>query len=346
MNTTTYRTSRKDAKTQRRKPSGSFASLRLCAIISTLVIFGCKEKEVRVLSQDRLTVEYTMDRETILVGDPVELVVTAYYPTNGVLKLPEIGREKDIVLLKRDWEYIPREDGLIQSESRYSITSFRLGEHPISTNDIFCTVNEETFTTNFPPIVLNVESSLSGNATSEIADIKPVQKLPGRIPRWIWVVLGSAAIAFLVGLITSRLWKNRATLIPSAPPVPPHVIALKALQSLMNKGLLEQDKCKPFYTELSLILRTYLEGRFNLNAPDETTEEIVEELSRSPELNGGQRNILQDFMRQADMVKFAKGHPDRTTMESAFNTTKQFVEETKQQNDFATKERIELKEEE
>jgi hypothetical protein len=97
----------------------------------------------------------------------------------------------------------------------------------------------------------------------------------------------------------------------------------------MSKGLLEQDECKPFYTALSLILRSYLEGRFNLNAPDETTEEIIEELSRSPELNGQQRNILQEFMRQADIVKFAKGHPDRTTMESAFHTTKQFVEETK-----------------
>lgn len=309
-----------------------------------LSLFGCKKEESKTYPQDRLTVEYAIDRETILVGDPVALVVTAYYPTNGVLKLPEIGREKDIVLLKRDWENIPREDGLIQSESRYSITSFRLGEQPVSTNDIVCTVNEETFTTNFPSIVLRVESSLSGNATSELADIKPVQKLSGRIPRWIWVVLGSAAIAFFVGLITSKLWKNRATLIPSAPPIPPHVIALKALQSLMNKGLLEQDECKPFYTELSLILRTYLEGRFNLNAPEETTEEIVEALSRSPELNGGQRNILQEFMRQADMVKFAKGHPDRTTMESAFNTTRQFVEETKQEENFATKEHIEPKE--
>ena len=320
----------------------SFAPLCLCAMLIPLL--GCSPEEPKVFPEDRLTVEYTIDRETILVGDPVELVVTAYYPTNGVLKLPEIGREKDIVLLKRDWENIPREDGLIQSESRYSITSFRLGEQPVSTNDIVCTVNEETFTTNFPSIVLHVESSLSGNATSELADIKPVQKLPGRIPRWIWVVLGSAAIAFFVDLITSKLWKNRATLIPSAPPIPPHVIALKALQSLMNKGLLEQDECKPFYTELSLILRTYLEGRFSLNAPEETTEEIVEALSRSPELNGGQRNILQEFMRQADMVKFAKGHPDRTTMESAFNTTRQFVEETKQEENFATKERIEPKE--
>jgi hypothetical protein len=48
-------------------------------------------------------------------------------------------------------------------------------------------------------------------------------------------------------------------------------------------------------------------------------------------------------MRQADMVKFAKGRPDRATMESAFDTTQQFVEETKQAEEIATKERIELK---
>ena len=169
---------------------------------------GCRQEEERVLPQDRLTVEYSVDRETILVGDPVELVVTAYYPTNGVLKLPEIGREKDIVLLKRDWENIPREDGLIQSESRYAITSFRLGAHPVSTNNIRCTLNDQSYTTNFPPVVLNVESSLPETATAELADIKPVQKLPGRMPRWIGVVVGSAALAFLVGLITSRLWKT------------------------------------------------------------------------------------------------------------------------------------------
>jgi hypothetical protein len=43
------------------------------------------------------------------------------------------------------------------------------------------------------------------------------------------------------------------------------------------------------------------------------------------------------------MVKFAKGHPDRTTMESAFATTQQFVEETKQEQEVAAKERKELK---
>jgi hypothetical protein len=304
-------------------------------LISLLAVSltGCKPEEQKVYPQDQLTVEYSVDHDSIMLGDPVELTVTAYFPTNGTLTLPEIGREKDIVLLSRDWTDIPREDALTQSESRYSLTSFRLGEHMVTTGMISCAVGDQTFTTNFPAVTLHVQSSLNTDSPSHIADIKDMQKLPGRIPVWIWIVFATAAAAFLIGLITSKLWKNRENLIPKAPRIPPYLLALQALETLKNKGLLEKDECNPFYTELSLILRSYLEGRFKLNAPDETTEEIIEELSKSPELNGSQRNILQEFMRQADIVKFAKGRPDRSTMESAFSATKQFVEETKNQTD-------------
>ena len=322
---------------------GASCSVAVWLASSLLLFSGCKKEEPTTYQEDRLTVEYSIDRETIFVGDPVELIVTAYFPTNGTLKLPEIGREKDLMLLKRDWADIPREDGLTQSESHYSLTSFRPGIHLVSTGMISCVVGDQTFTANFPTVSLNVESSLEEGASSTIADIKPVHKLPGRIPPWLWISLLVALAAFLVGLITSRFLKKKTEERPAPPPIPPHIIAEHALSALKSKGLLEKDECKPFYTELSLILRTYLEGRFKLNAPDETTEEIVDELSRSPELDGAQRNILQAFMRQADMVKFAKGHPDRTTMESAFDTTEQFVEETKQQDDLATKERRELK---
>ncbi|MEE9367301.1 MAG: hypothetical protein V3V05_00400 [Pontiella sp.] len=320
-----------------------FNSSHILILAFAITLMGCTPDEPKAIPADQLTVEYRIDRESIMVGDPVELIVSAYFPTNGTLELPEIGREKDVILLKRDWENIERDDGLSQSESRYSITSFRLGDHVVSTNHISCIVGDKTYITNFPNIVLKVSTSLEVDASSEIADIKSVHHLPGRIPAWLWMIPAVAAIAFLSGLISSKLWKNRATLIPGAPPIPPHVLAFRALEVLKNKGLLEQDECKPFYTELSLILRTYLEGRFDLNAPDETTEEIVAEMSKSIDLDGTQRNILQDFMRQADEVKFAKGHPDRSTMESAFNTTKQFIEETVETEELAAKERRELK---
>ena len=268
---------------------------------------------------------------TIHVGDHYQVTFTAIYPTNGVVTFPEIGKEKDIVVLDRQWQEVPfdLEKGHKKEEVKYTITSFRLGEHVICDQPVLYQHEGITETNSVPDDILKVVSSLDEDASSKLADIKPVQKLPGRIPPWLWLTLGIAATAFAIGLVSSKLWKHRETLVPKAPPIPPHIIALKALEALKAKGLLEKDECNPFYTELSVILRTYLEGRFHLNAPDETTEEIVEEMSRSPELNGSQRNILQEFMRQADMVKFAKGHPDRSTMETAFDTTKQFIDETK-----------------
>lgn len=315
---------------------GASCSVALVCGALLLLSAGCKQEKTKTIPPDRLTVEWGCPTNAIHVGDPVELTVTTYFPSHGTLELPELGREKDIVLLNRNWNHELREDGLTKTETIFTLTSFRLGEHMVSTGTISCRVDDKTFIANFPSIALTVESALT-DSSSEIADIKPMQKLPGRIPRWIWIVLGTAATAFLVGLISSKLWKHRETLVPSAPPTPPHVLALKALEKLKGKGLLERDECNPFYTELSLILRAYLEGRFNLNATDETTEEIVEEMSKSPDLNGSQRNILQEFMRQADMVKFAKGHPDRLTMESAFKTTQHFVEETKQPEGSAAK---------
>jgi hypothetical protein len=316
-------------KRQLRIVDEAFSFVGLALLVSLLFTTGftSEEEQEWIPGEPNLFVE--VDRSELMVGDPVELSIRTITPANTVIELPEPGREKEIVVLNRSRESTPLADGHVQTDTHYTLTSFRLGKHLLTTQPVIYRQADTAETNDFPEIIIQVISSLGENASSEIADIKPVHKLPGRVPPWLWIAPGTALIAFLVGMITSRLWKKREEILPTAPPVPPHVIAFNALDALKSKGLLERNECKPFYTGLSLILRTYLEGRFRLNAPEETTEEIVEEMSRSSELNGLQRNILQDFMRQADIVKFARGHPDRGTMEAAFDTTKQFVEETK-----------------
>ena len=309
------------------------ASSFVLAALSLFLLCSCgpttESKDLWIAGE--VSVGISTPGGTIQVGDHYEVTFTAIHPTNSVVSFPEIGREKEIVVLNREWRELPFEhaDDHKITEVEYTITSFRLGSHLIVDQPAIYQYAGTTQTNEIAETMLTVVSSLPADASSEIADIKPIHKLPTRIPPWIWITLGSAATAFLIGLISAKLWKNRATLVPQAPPIPPHVIAARALEALKNKGLLERDECNPFYTELSLILRTYLEGRFQLKAPDETTEEIVEEMSRSPELSTEQQNILRAFMTQADMVKFAKGHPDRATMENAFATTERFVEQTK-----------------
>ncbi len=293
-----------------------------------LALGGCRQEQQDCYPIDRLTVEHTFSHQAMLVGDPVELVVTATYPTNGLLELPELGRKKEVVLIECRRTQVERSDALAQTAVRCRFTSFKPGLHIITTNAIICTLGETRMSSPFPDVKLNVKSSLSPDASGDIADIQPPRPLPARIPGWVQAVCGAAISAYLIGLLTVRLWKRRARTEPAPMAVPPHLIALRALETLKARSLLEEGDCDPFYTELSLILRTYLEARFNLNAPEETTEEIIAGLAQSPELSGTQRNILQDFMRKADLVKFAKGRPGKAAMESAFTTTRRFVEET------------------
>lgn len=300
--------------------------LLCCMILWT----GCKpDKADEVYIEGQPTLLFSTPQQPIRIGDPVPLTLTAIYPTNTVLILPELEREKEIVVLKQQSDITPYNEDHTRETITYSLTSLRIGEHRIINTPIRYTESGSAITNELPApeIKLSVKSVLSNEHTTELAELKAPQKLPGRIPLWLWIAVPVALAAFLVGRwIASR--PKKEMIKPTAPIIPPHLVALQALDGLIKQGLLENDECNAFYTELSMILRTYLDGRFHLNAPDSTTEEIVEEMSQSPELSGVQRNILQEFMRQADMVKFAKGHPDRTTMESAFNTTQRFVKET------------------
>jgi hypothetical protein len=300
----------------------------LCAVS----LYGCKPEKAKILSSQELTVEHTISTNSIYIGDPVELIVTAWYPTNATLNFPSLEKGKEIIVLNRDWHDEPRDDGLMKTEVFFKLTSFRLGDHLVSTGAVTCTLDNGTvLEKDFPELLLRVESALTGTETNstEIADIKPVEKLPPKFPRWPLVLLLVALIAFLIGLIFSRVWKKKPLEKPAPPPPPAHILALRALEALKNKHWLEQDECDPFYTELSMILREYLDGRFGLNAPDSTTEEIVRQMYRSNILPVRQQNLLKEFLRQADMVKFAKDHPDKNAMQGAFDTTKSFVDETK-----------------
>jgi hypothetical protein len=89
---------------------------------------------------------------------------------------------------------------------------------------------------------------------------------------------------------------------------------------------------EPFFTELSLILRTYLENRFSLNAPESTTEELTRAMSSDTRLEFKEQQALRNFMTQADLVKFARADAQQDVMQNAFATVEQFVEQTKQEN--------------
>ena len=91
---------------------------------------------------------------------------------------------------------------------------------------------------------------------------------------------------------------------------------------------MEKSKIKEYYYLVSLALRTYLENRFSLKAPEQTTEEFLESVVNSDKLEGRHINILKEYLNHCDLVKYAKFDPGNAQAKALVDTTRQFIDET------------------
>ena len=90
----------------------------------------------------------------------------------------------------------------------------------------------------------------------------------------------------------------------------------------------QEGKHKEYYSALTDILRTYIDGHFGVGAMEMTSDEIIEAM-RSVELPQKSAMDLTEILREADLVKFAKATPEAEENEAAFTAAWDFVEQTR-----------------
>lgn len=168
-------------------------------------------------------------------------------------------------------------------------------------------------------------------ATSDIDDaeqIRSIRREPGHwTDYWPW-----AAGALILLLLLSRLLrrKKKPVAVPvrvQAPPpaaVPAHQIALQKLTLLEQKQQWKKGELLPFYAEISLVVREYLENRFKVPALESTTREILPLLKNAgfPDNLGG---VLRDILHEADMTKYAQHPPPEHFHEKALQMARQLI---------------------
>ena len=166
-------------------------------------------------------------------------------------------------------------------------------------------------------------------APAEIPDIRGLKDMVD-IPtgnEWVLWLFVAAAVLVVAGVaawfVRRRLAKRSDELAPPPPP-PPHVVAWERLQRAL--GLIHE--AEQFCTEVSQIIRVYLEERFNLQAPDRTTEEFLLELQFSKRLANEHKQLLADFLGECDMVKFAKAEPPEQELRNLHEAASRLVGET------------------
>ena len=186
------------------------------------------------------------------------------------------------------------------------------------------------------PLTLTVDS-IQVDPNGKIKDFKPVAEVPFKLMDWVpdfisnywWIwLLGIALIAAAIYAYYKWFKKGINPLKPIKKRLPPYEEAMLALQQLKERNLWQNGQEKEYYTQLTDILRVYIDRRFGINAVEMTSTQIMEKIKQNKESHIA-NNQLNNVLEIADFVKFANMHTLADDNEIAFQRSLNFVEQTK-----------------
>jgi hypothetical protein len=166
-------------------------------------------------------------------------------------------------------------------------------------------------------------------------DPKPKGNPPPRRQLEEWTTLKHVTIAALAALVAGVLvawlvgrWLRRPRPVPPPPPPrPPWEEALEELFDIRNAGLIKAERYAEHFDRVSDSVRKYLGARFGFDGLESTTREITLVLRNvKPELDV--LHEIESFLRQADLVKFARLSPTEIECEHALLSGEQIVRRT------------------
>ena len=145
-----------------------------------------------------------------------------------------------------------------------------------------------------------------------------------------WPICLLVLLVIAAGIVIWLFYSKKVTVpfMPKEKPISPFDQAMLSLDNLKEQHLCEKGLEKEYYTELTNILRVYLERRFGINAMEMTTSQILRHLERDDEIKR-HHSLMKRILEIADYVKFAKVRPLPEDNVASWNNAKNFVVDTK-----------------
>lgn len=265
-----------------------------------------------------------LDAEAWQPGAPIAMTVSATAPEGATVRMPVLDRTFGAFDVRSEGRPARGAGAdLLQA----TLVAWDAGPVEVPALEVTATLADGTEARLTLPAVTVELTSLVGDdmpLTELASDIRGPVDIP--TGRWAWwAVAGAAAVAALA----FTWWlRSRGAAPPPEPPLPPAEWARRELDRLDADDLPRRGDVDGFFVRLSAIVRTYIEGRFAIAAPDRTTQEFLREASAHPDLAGDRSRELGAFLRTADMVKFAAARPPEETCAAAMRAMRGFVDST------------------
>lgn len=251
-------------------------------------------------------VSITVDTAAIKIGEQIQYKISVV--KNGTVIFPKL--QLDSLGKVEVVESLPTDTLKDTYEKKYLLTSFDSGQYTIPTQQVL--INNKMFLTD--SLLVNVATVKVDTLKQQMFPIKAIKSEPKTFddykPLLWWILLILVLIAVVLYFILRKKEKKEEVKVVIAPIQE----ALQRLKELDEKQLLQQNKIKIYYTELTDIVRTYIEKDIYIPALESTTNELIDtinDFNESSKLGISKETIqqLKEVLHSADMVKFAKSKP-------------------------------------
>jgi hypothetical protein len=268
-------------------------------------------------------VKATVDKQTILIGEPIHLMLEVTVNGNSSLTWPTLDSLPHFEFLEKH-----AVDSTVSPGTRYyrqylTVTSFDSGMWSIP--GLPFVTGKRTLLTDSIPIRVGYTKI---DPSKDYHDIKDIVEVPNTFARWFgWIIamIALASVALVVLLVRKK--KLLKVLIPRLiPRLSPYEEAIRQLDELAAKRLVEDGAVKTFYSRLGEILRIYLYRRMGIASLSETSEELIVQI-RQLSLPQQQFMDLAEALRMSDFVKFAKYQPGLADSVSHYQIVRGAIEE-------------------
>ncbi|MEI8135843.1 MAG: hypothetical protein WCH21_00790, partial [Bacteroidota bacterium] len=286
-----------------------------------------------------------LDSSKIRIGEQVKLdLYVAYDASKQDLKIqwPSIGDtitgKVEVISISQIDTTIPDKNNpnIFQQHQQILVSAYDSGYFAIPGFKFI--VNDDTTRPFFTQtLLLEVHTVPTDTSATKLKDIKPPfeEKF-----NWKWyldyIYWGIGILIFILAVILITVYftkRNKNVFVePEKPKIPAHITALASLEKIKHEQVWKEGNVKEYYSSISDTLRLYIEERFNVNALESTTDEIMKAF-RTQVVDKQSKEKLEQALTLSDLVKFAKLTPiedeHKFTLQNAFD----FVNGTKREDE-------------
>ncbi|MGB4742414.1 MAG: hypothetical protein WBH49_02110 [Flavobacteriaceae bacterium] len=206
-----------------------------------------------------------------------------------------------------------KKEGYYQLTKTYGLTQFDSGVYTIPKQKI--RIGENIFFTD--SLQVQVNPVVVDTSKQKLFDIKPLIEVDKK-PSKIWRTLGFILLALLGigGVLYWFIWRKKPmSEAEKIAALKPYERAKLALEKLDEERYFENEEIKTYYSDLTLILRQYLDEKVYEQSLESTTDELIfrlKTLEAANQIKLSKETIqnIETIFKRADLVKFAKSKPD------------------------------------